>query len=99
MDDAEDEEDTVVGDEVVHDPVVAHSQAMEGVSLTPDRSHLLAADTAGTFCRFGEALEACADPRTQRRRELLEGAPGRGREPDLVGVAQAMSRSEVDRPR
>jgi hypothetical protein len=99
VDDAEDEQDLVVGDEVVHDPVVADAEPVEDIGLAADRFDLLAADAAGFSCGLGELFEAGADPLTQRRRKLLERALGGRREPDLAGVAQAMSRSEVVRPR
>jgi hypothetical protein len=42
--------------------MVAHSQAVEGVSLAADRLHLLAADAAGSGCGLGELFEVGADP-------------------------------------
>lgn len=99
MDDAEDEEDAVVGDEVVHDPVVADAEAVEGVGLAADRLHFLAADAAGSGCCFGEVFEASADPLPKRRRQLLIGAFGARGESDLERVAQAMSGSGLERPR
>jgi hypothetical protein len=72
---------------------------MEGVSLAADRLHLLAADAAGSGGRLGELFEADAEPLAQWRRQLLEVALGGGREPNFVGVAQAMSRSDFVRPR
>jgi hypothetical protein len=99
VDDAEDEEDAVGGDEVVHDAVVADTQAMKAVRLSVDRLDLLAADAAGSGCCMGELLEACADAVAQRRWQFLIGALGGGCEPDLVGVAQARSRSGFERPR
>jgi hypothetical protein len=97
--DAEDEQDSVVADEVVHDPVVADAESVEGVSVAADRLHLLAADAAGSGCGLGELFEAGADPLPQRRGQLLEVALSGGREADLVGAAQAMSRSGLERPR
>lgn len=99
MDDAEDEDDAVFGNEVVHDPVVADAEPVECVGVPADRPHLLAADATASRRRFGESLEAGADPLTQRRRELPESALGRGGKSNLVGAAQAISPSEVDRPR
>jgi hypothetical protein len=99
MDDAEDEEDVVVGDEVVHEAVVADAEAVEGVSLAADRLDFLAADAAGFGGGLGELFEVGADPRLQRRRQFLIGALGSGGEPDLVAVAQAMSCSGLLRPR
>ncbi len=99
MDDAEDEEDAVVGAEVVHDAVVADAESVEGVRVAADRLHFLAADAAGFGYGLGELFEAGADPLPQRRRQFLEGAFGGGREPDLVRAVQAMSWSDFERPR
>ena len=99
MDDAEDEKDLVVGDEVVHEAVVAHAEAVEGVGLAADRLDLLAADAAGCGCGLGELFEVGADPRLQRRRQLLIGALGSRGESDLVAVGQAMSWNGLVRPR
>ena len=99
MDDAENEQDAVVGDEVVHDSVVADAEAVEGVGLAADRLHLFAVDAAGSGLGLGELFEAGAEPFPQRGRQLLEVALSGGREPDFVGPAQAMSRSDFVRPR
>jgi hypothetical protein len=99
VDDAEGEENTVLRDEVVHDAVVADTEAVEGVSLAADRLDLLAADAAGSGCCLGELFEAGVYPLAELRWEFLVGALGSGREPDLVGVAQVMSRSVLERPR
>lgn len=99
MDDAEDEEDVVVGDEVVHDAVVADAEAVEGVSVAANRLDLLAANAAGSGCCLGQLFEAGADPCLERRRQPLVGTLGSRGEPDLIRVAQAMSRSGLERPR
>lgn len=99
MDDAEDEEDVVVGDEVVHEAIVAYAKAVEGVSPAADRLDLLAADAAGLGGGLGELFEVVADPRLQRSRQLLIGTLGSRGEPDLVAIAQAMSWSGLLRPR
>ena len=99
VDDAEHEQDVVVGDEVVHDPVVADAQPVECVGLAADRLDLLAADAAGLGGGVGELLEARADSLPRWRRQLLERAFGGRGEPDLVRAAQAMSRSGLERPR
>lgn len=99
MDDAEDEEDAFVGDEVVHDAVVADAEAMEGVGLSADRLDLLAADTAGCGCCLGELLEAGADPLARQCWQFFVGALGGGGEPDLARVVQVRSWSVLERPR
>jgi len=91
MDDAEDEKDVVVGDEVVHDAVVADAEAVEGIGLATDRLDLLGANAASCGCGLGELFEVGADPRLQRRRQLLISALGSRGEPDLITVAQARS--------
>lgn len=99
VDDAEHEEDAVFVDEVVHDAVVADAEPVEGVCLSADRLHLLAANTVGPGCGGGELFEAGADARTQRGWQLLVGTFGGRREAYLVGLAQAMSSSAWERPR
>src|SRR5579884_3120977 len=76
VDDAEDEEYSVVGDDVVEDAVVAGAQAVEGVSPALDRFHLLAADAAGSGGGFRELFECSADALSGLRRELLVCALG-----------------------
>jgi len=99
MDDAEHEEDAVVREQVVHDPVVADAEAMEGVRLSADRLDLLAADAAGSGGLPGELLEVGVDPLPDPCRQLPVGALGGRREPDVVRATQAVSRSDFDRPR
>jgi hypothetical protein len=99
VDDAEDEENAVVGDEVVHDAIVADPESVKGVCVAADRLHLLAANAAGSGRGFGELLKAGADPLPRRRRQLLEDALGSRGESDLVAISQAMSRSGLERPR
>ena len=62
VDDAEDEEDAVVGDEVVHDSVVADAEAVEGVCLAADRLHLRAEEAARFGRRLGELFATVSDP-------------------------------------
>jgi hypothetical protein len=97
VDDAEHEDDAVFVDEVVHDSVVADAEPVEGVCLSADGLHLLAADAAGSG--GGELFEAGADALAHRGRQLLVGAFGGGREAYLVGLAQALSSSGLERPR
>src|SRR5438874_1632434 len=99
VDDAEDEEDAILVDEVVHDAVVADAEPVEGVRLSSDRFHPLAADAAGSGCGGGELFEAGADALARRGWQFLVGAFGGGREAHLVGLAQPMSSSGLERPR
>jgi hypothetical protein len=57
VDDAEHEEDAVFVDEVVHDAVVADAEPVEGVCLSADGFHPLAADAADSGCGGGELFE------------------------------------------
>jgi hypothetical protein len=66
VDDAEDEEDAVVGDEVVHDSVVADAESAEGVCVAADCLCLLAADAASSGCCGGELFEVGTDALPQR---------------------------------
>ena len=97
--DTEHKEHAVFADGVVHEPVVADAEAVEGVCLSADRLHLLAADPARAGRCGGELLEAGADAPAQRSRQLGVDACGAGSETYLVGVAQAISPSGFERPR
>lgn len=99
MEDAEHEEDAVFADEVVHDAVVADAEPVEGVRLPADGLHLFVADAAGAGCCGGELFEAGADAVARRGWELLVGAFGGRREAYLVGLAQAVFPSGLERPR
>jgi hypothetical protein len=67
-------EDAIFDLEVVHDPVVADSKAVEGVDCSLDRPYPLAADPPGCCGRSGKLLEASLDPRLDRNRQLAVGA-------------------------
>ncbi len=99
MDDAEHEEDVVFAEEVVHDAVVADAEPVEGVGLAADCFYALAADAAGCGCGGGELVEAGADALARLGWQFLVGAFGGRREVYLVGLAQAMSPSGLERPR
>ena len=99
MDDAEHEQDAVFSDEVVHDAVVADAEAVEGVGLAADCLDFLAADAAGPGGGCGELFEAGADALLQRVGQFRVGALGGGREAYLVGLAQPMPSSGLERPR
>ena len=97
MDDAEDKDDAILVDDVVHDPVVAQSQAVERVAHALDRLDRLAADASGLRCIDGELLEGPSDPFLEIGRQLLEGPNRTGRQLDVVG-AQSSPLSLVERP-
>jgi hypothetical protein len=99
VDDAEHEHDAVFTDEVVHDAVVADAEAVEGVCLSADRLHLFAADAAGAGRGGGELFEAGADALAERGWQFLVGAFGGWGEAYLVGLAQPISPSGLERPR
>ncbi len=99
VDNAEHEEDAIFADEVVHDAVVADAEPVEGVCVSADGFHPLAADAARAGCSGGELFEAGADALAYRGWQLLVGAFGGRGEVYLVGLAQAMSPSGLERPR
>jgi len=98
LDDSEHVEDAIFDLEVVHDPVVADSKAVEGVGSSPDRPYPFAADPPGCCGRGGKLLEASPDPGFDRTRQLAVDARRRGREKYLIGVAQASRRRGWERP-
>lgn len=71
-------EDAILDLEVVHDPVVADSKAVEGVGYSLDRPYPLASDPPRCCGRSGKLLEASLDPRLDRTRQLAVGAGCRG---------------------
>jgi hypothetical protein len=99
VDDAEDEEDAVLVHRVVHDAVVADAEPVEGVRLSSDRFHPLAADAAASGCCGCELFEAGSYALARRGWQFLVGAFGGRREPYLVRLAQALSPSGLERPR
>jgi len=54
MDEPEDEDHAVLGEHVVHHPVVADAEAVEGVGDALDRLHAFARDAAGLAGTLGE---------------------------------------------
>ena len=86
MHDPEDEHHALALDHVVHHPVVANPEPVEGVRRPLDRLHGLAADPPRRRGILRELLERARDPRSGRRVQLLE-CPERGRrELDVVGT-------------
>ena len=98
MDDPEHVEDTIVRDHVVHDAVVANTEAMKRVGRSLDRPHPLATHPAGYRGGPGKPLEAWLKSRLHRGGELHVGARRRGRENEVVGLAQLSSRNGRERP-
>lgn len=98
MDDPEHVEDAIFDDQVVHDPVVADTQPVEGVGSTPDRAHPLARDPARNGGVGRELLQTLPDPRLNRGGQLPVCPRGRRRKQNLVRLVQPSSRSGVERP-
>jgi hypothetical protein len=97
MHDAEDQHDLLFVEDVVHDPVVTHTQSVERVADTVDGLDGLAADAAGFRGIGGELLEGRPDPLLEVRGELLERTNSRRRQLDVVRCQSRSSRL-VDRP-
>jgi hypothetical protein len=66
MNDSQDQENTILLNDVVHDPVVPHPQSMERVGTPSDRLHSLAAHAAGGGSVGGKALKSIANTRSNR---------------------------------
>ena len=97
MDDAEDQHDSVLVDDVVHDPVVADPQTMERVPGPPDGLDGLSSDALGLRRIRRELLQGLPDPLLEVGRELLVD-PDRGRRQLGEVRAQARSSRLVERP-
>jgi len=98
VDDPEHVEDTIPGDHVVHDTVVANTEAVKRVGCSLNRPYSLATDTSGSRGSSGKPLEASLDSHLNRSRELQVGARSRGRKHYLVRLAQLSSRNGRERP-
>ncbi len=97
MHDAEDQNDAVFVDHVVHDPVVTNLEAMERIRDTLDRFHLLATDTPAGRRLLRKPFERLAKPGAEVIGQLPEGPGSRRRQLDLIG-RQRRSFSRVERP-
>ena len=97
MDDAEHQDHSILVDDVVHDPVVAHAQPVERVARALDGLDRLAADATWLRCIDGELLESPSDPFLEVGGQLLEGTNRAGRKLDVEG-GQSSSLSRVPRP-
>ena len=97
MDDAQDQDDSIFVDHVVHDPVIADAQSMKGVSHTADGLDRLATDTPGLGDVRRELQQTQPDPRSRFGIKLLEDLGRRRRQPDVVGGQTRVS-SATARP-
>ena len=97
MHDAEHEDDPILLDHVVHDPMVADAKAMERVAGALDRLDRLASDSPRFAGAHGEFGQCFGDPRAIFGLEFAERfRSGRG---DLDSVCrQASSSSLTVRP-
>lgn len=76
IDDAEDEHDPIVIEDVVHDPQVAHAQAMEAIPCSADRLRGLPADPTWRhhlMCESPERLTDAPALLVSESLELLDG--------------------------
>ena len=97
MEDAEDEDHAIFSDDVVHDPVIAHSDPVERIARALDGLGGLAAGATRLRRVRRESLESLVDPFLEVRGQLLEGPSGAWRKIDVEGD-QSRSLSLVDRP-
>ena len=95
MHDAQDEDDAVLLDDVVHDAVVADPKPVEGIPGAVHGLHGLAFDAADLRRTAGELLERPGDPSTNLGFGLAEGLRRRGAELDAVGVQVRSDRATV----
>lgn len=95
MDDAEDQDDSIGFEHVVHDAVVTHAQAVEGVGGAVQRLHRLALDSADPSRVPRKLLERANESRTNLWRELLERVRRGGAELDAIRVQVSSDRLTV----
>ena len=84
MDDAENEQNPIFLDHVVHDAVVADAEPMEGVGDTLDSLDGLATDPPWFRGVIRELLDCGSNPCPSLWRELLQRTRGGGGELDLI---------------
>lgn len=84
MDDAEDQNDSFLFQDVIHDAVVTNTQSMEGVCDALDRLRRLAPDAPGFSNAGCELLQSGAHSSPDIRRQLLEHPDSGGCELDVV---------------
>jgi hypothetical protein len=95
VDDAEDQHDPVLVDNVVHDPVVADPQTMERVLGSLDGLDGLAPDALGFRRIRRELAQGLSDALPDLGRQLLERPDGCRRQLDEVGAQERSSRLVV----
>lgn len=95
MDDAEDQNDSISFEHVVHDAVVADAEAVEGVGGAMQRLHGLALDPAHASRVPRQLLERTDESRTNLRRELMERLRRGGAELDAIRVQVRSDRLTV----
>jgi len=95
MDDPEDEHDPILGQDVVHDSVVADAESMKRVIGTVDRLDRLALQASATGDVPGQGLERFPQPSPNLGRELLVGPGRRGPKRDSKRGQASSDRSTV----
>lgn len=76
----------ILFNDVAQDPIIADPEPMEGVRDVPDRLHGLAPDPPGLRDIRREVLKSPAELGSHLRWQPLEGANGRRRQLDFVGL-------------
>ena len=95
VDDPEDEHDSIIGQDVVHDSVVAHAESMERVVDAVDRLDLFAGKSSATGDVACQRLERRPKPSLDVGWELLV-RPGRSRtQGDSIRGQASSARSTV----
>jgi hypothetical protein len=93
MDDPEDEQDLVLGQDVAHDPVVSDPESMEFVLEAADRRNPLALDSPTRREGGRQVFEGCPDAIPDLRRELPECPRRSRREGDSIRRQARSARS------
>ena len=97
MDDAQDQDHSVLLDHVVDHAVVAHTESVERVAHAADGLHRLAADPPLLGCGTRLLLQCPSEAVAGLEWQLFERSCRRRREPDIVG-AQTSSWKLTVRP-
>jgi hypothetical protein len=95
VDDPEDEQDAIRGDDVTHDPIVAHAESMEFVLRAPQRLDALPVDAPTAGSTRPQPFQRTSDASSDVWRELLEGPRRSGSQRDSKRCQASSARSTV----